>query len=244
MILSVITINLNNREGLKRTMRSVTSQKFRDFEFILIDGNSTDGSKEIIRKNEGAISYWLSEKDNGIYDAMNKGILRANGEYLLFLNSGDTLVSDETLINVIPTLGKHDIVYGNLKINDRGKIADGFMPDILSLDHMMKDTLWHPVSFIRKHLLEKGYSTAYRICGDYDFFFRSIIVDKVSYMHINEFIAEFNLEGLSSSPENIERIKNEKEMIQGSYLAPQQLQPFRVSQEKKSLFKKIMQWFR
>src|SRR6476661_6946695 len=106
MILSVITINLNNRQGLSDTIKSVSGQTFRDFEFIVVDGDSTDGSKEVIKLNEKIITSSLSEKDSGIYDAMNKGIRRASGDYLLFLNSGDTLVSDDTLKNVVPCLGK------------------------------------------------------------------------------------------------------------------------------------------
>ena len=89
MKLSIITINYNNREGLKKTINSVINQTFRDFEYILIDGGSEDGSKEIILQHEAQFSYWRSEKDHGIYNAMNKGILAAKGDYLLFLNSGD-----------------------------------------------------------------------------------------------------------------------------------------------------------
>ena len=82
--LSIITINFNNAEGLKKTMESVFSQSFNDFEYLIIDGGSTDGSVEIIKQNK-KINYWISEKDNGIYDAMNKGILKSFGNYLLFL---------------------------------------------------------------------------------------------------------------------------------------------------------------
>ena len=80
--LSIITINFNNAEGLKKTMESVFSQSFNDFEYLIIDGGSTDGSVEIIKQNK-KINYWISEKDNGIYDAMNKGILKSFGNYLL-----------------------------------------------------------------------------------------------------------------------------------------------------------------
>ena len=89
MKLSVITINYNNAEGLAKTMDSVFRQRFSDFEYIVIDGGSTDGSKDLIVNNQDKIAYWCSEKDSGIYNAMNKGIREASGEYLLFLNSGD-----------------------------------------------------------------------------------------------------------------------------------------------------------
>lgn len=89
--LSIITVNLNNKDGLQKTIESVISQTCKDFEWIIIDGGSVDGSKDIIEKYSKEIDYWVSESDQGIYHAMNKGILRSHGEYLLFLNSGDYL---------------------------------------------------------------------------------------------------------------------------------------------------------
>ena len=88
--LSIITINYNNKKGLLKTIDSIKEQSFTDFEWIIIDGGSTDGSVEIIRENESRIAYWISEHDKGVYDAMNKGILHANGLWLNFMNSGDT----------------------------------------------------------------------------------------------------------------------------------------------------------
>ena len=97
MKLSIITINYNNREGLKRTIESVVNQTFTDFEWILIDGGSTDGSKELIEQYSNRFSYWVSEPDNGIYNAMNKGLRAAKGDYLQFLNSGDRLYNAQSL---------------------------------------------------------------------------------------------------------------------------------------------------
>src|SRR6478735_1115877 len=111
--LSIITINYNNLQGLQKTIESVVSQSFKDFEYIIIDGGSTDGSKVLIEKYSESITYWVSEKDNGIYPAMNKGIQVANGEYLLFLNSGDWFYENTTLSMAIPMLRPFDIVYGN-----------------------------------------------------------------------------------------------------------------------------------
>src|SRR5215213_3812369 len=94
---SIISINLNNAEGLQKTFDSVFNQTFTDFEYIIIDGGSSDGSEEIIKENADKFSYWVSEKDDGIYDAMNKGIAKATGDYLLFLNSGDHLLDSSIL---------------------------------------------------------------------------------------------------------------------------------------------------
>ena len=90
--LSIITVNRNNAGGLKKTIDSVTAQTYTGFEFIIIDGASEDDSPRIIREHAGRLSYWISEPDNGTYDAMNKGIRAATGEYCLFLNSGDFLI--------------------------------------------------------------------------------------------------------------------------------------------------------
>ena len=86
MKLSIITVNFNDAEGLERTIKSVISQTFHDYEFIIIDGGSTDGSVDVIKKYEDHIDYWISEKDGGIYQGMNKGLRQASGEYLNFLN--------------------------------------------------------------------------------------------------------------------------------------------------------------
>ena len=98
--LSIITVNLNKAKGLQKTIESVIFQTFTDYEYIIIDGGSTDGSKQIIEQYADKITYWVSEPDSGIYNGMNKGIKVAKGEYCLFLNSEDYLLSNEILQNV------------------------------------------------------------------------------------------------------------------------------------------------
>ena len=119
MKLSVITINFNNKEGLAKTIVSVVGQTTRDFEWIIIDGGSTDGSRELIENNSDYITYYVSEPDKGIYNAMNKGIVASHGEYLLFLNSGDYLYNKDVIEQVIPLLRDKDIYVG--RINSIGK---------------------------------------------------------------------------------------------------------------------------
>ena len=122
MKFSIITVNYNNKEGLRKTIESVIHQTFNDYEYIIIDGGSTDGSVDIIKEYNDKISYWISEKDKGIYNAMNKGIRVSTGDYLLFLNSGDHLSENNVLEKVFPYLDGTDFVYGNeWKINDRHK---------------------------------------------------------------------------------------------------------------------------
>ena len=100
MLISIITVNYNDSSGLLKTIKSVIGQKFSDFEYIIIDGGSVDGSKDVILKHQEHFSHWVSEEDRGIYHAMNKGIKAARGEYLLFLNSGDYLHSEVVLQRV------------------------------------------------------------------------------------------------------------------------------------------------
>jgi len=115
-ILSIITINYNDKVGLERTLKSVVTQTYKAFEFLVIDGGSTDGSKELIEANKANINYWVSEPDKGIYNAMNKGIIKANGEYLLFINSGDELFSPTVLEENIQLLTNHKIIYFNVHL--------------------------------------------------------------------------------------------------------------------------------
>lgn len=110
MKLSIITVKLNNRDGLKRTIDSVVSQTFTDYEWIVIDGGSTDGSRELIEQYQDHFAYWCSEPDKGIYNAMNKGIAHAKGEWLQFLNSGDVLYSNNTLASVFSSKYDADVL--------------------------------------------------------------------------------------------------------------------------------------
>ena len=113
--ISIITVNYNNLEGLQRTFNSVFNQTWKEFEYVVIDGGSTDGSKELIEKYNDKIDYWVSESDNGIYNAMNKGIKKAKGEYLLFLNSGDNLFNHTVLEENHSVIKEMDLIYFNLE---------------------------------------------------------------------------------------------------------------------------------
>src|SRR5690348_5936351 len=117
--LSLITINLNDLQGLRKTLDSIFTQTFTDYEYIIIDGGSTDGSLEEIKKSQDKLVYWTSEKDEGIYNAMNKGIVKAKGEYTLFMNSGDYLYSEDTLNKVFENANNEDLIYGDAMV-DKG----------------------------------------------------------------------------------------------------------------------------
>ncbi len=113
--ISIITINFNDLVGLEKTFNSVVSQSNTDFEYIVIDGGSTDGSKEFLEQNSDKLAYWISEKDSGVYNAMNKGIKAAKGDYVMFLNSRDFLIDSTIIDKVVKDLdGSTAIYYGNL----------------------------------------------------------------------------------------------------------------------------------
>lgn len=217
--LSIITINLNNVDGLKVTMQSVFHQSFCDIEYIVIDGGSKDGSAELIKKNADRIDYWISEPDAGIYNAMNKGILQATGKYVLFLNSGDYLANNDVLSFMSKELTGEDLVYGNLY---EGTKLDGTLtvfPDVLTVRYMMQYYLGHPSTFIKRCLFEDGlYSEDLKIAADWEFFFRHIVIKGCSYKHVDKTVSIYNLDGLSATAVGVG--DKEREVILNRLLSP------------------------
>lgn len=152
--LSIITINRNNCDGLRKTIESVINQTFNDFEYIVIDGASSDGSLDIIKEYSNKITSWLSEPDSGIYNAMNKGIIRSIGEYCLFLNSGDWLFNKNVLKDAFNIKFTEDIIYGEEIIEDNGvyKINKFLLPEYVTFNSFLDSTLPHQCTFIKRNL--------------------------------------------------------------------------------------------
>lgn len=204
MKLSIITINYNNCEGLKKTIESVVSQSCRYFEYIVIDGGSSDGSKDIIAQFSDKIDYWISEPDHGIYNAMNKGISNASGEYLVFMNSGDCICNSNTIAQILPHLGGIDIYVGDI-INDldcRQQLVQfprTLSPQII-LDQIVFRFIPHQASFIRRDLFERLglYREDLRIASDWYFFYNAIVMHGASIECIPETIAIFDMTGISN----------------------------------------------
>lgn len=215
LLISIITINFNNLVGLKKTMTSVFGQTFKDFEYIVIDGGSTDGSAAYIESQSQHIDYWVSEPDSGIYNAMNKGIKFAKGEYLLFLNSGDVLFCNEVLHQNYKFLTLYDIIYFNLNVVDKGETYIKKYPDQLLFSYFVIDTLPHPATFIRKAIFNaRGfYDETLKIVADWKFFIHSICKFNYTYNRIDETLATFYLDGLSSDPNNKDIIFAEKQKV-------------------------------
>lgn len=210
--LSIITINRNNARGLEQTLWSVwEKQSFKDFEHLIIDGDSTDDSVSVIRKYASKLAYWTSEPDKGIYNAMNKGVLKAKGEYLLFLNSGDWL-EDDILQQVFKEKLVEDIVYADLYYNySIEKVTLESYPDKLTVPYLLTSSLGHPSSFIRKDLFRKKmYEEKYRIISDWVFFVKMIVLEGCTTKHMNIATTHFDAYGISSVPENLDLILREK----------------------------------
>ncbi|WP_052496577.1 glycosyltransferase family 2 protein [Pedobacter lusitanus] len=154
--LSIITVNYNDSAGLQKTINSVLNQSLQNFEFIIIDGNSNDGSKELLQQNSEPSIRWISEPDNGIYHAMNKGTRMATGEYLLFLNSGDILFDTEVIKQVDQEIdGTYGIYYGDIIFEEPEQQKKIVFPDKLSFTFFYKQSLSHQASFIKKALFDE-----------------------------------------------------------------------------------------
>jgi len=200
MKLSIITINKNNSSGLEKTIQSVINQTCNDFEYIVIDGNSTDESVEIIKKYGSRINYWVSEPDTGIYNAMNKGIREAQGEYCLFLNSGDWLISPATLqdvFNETRDITAADIFYSDINLTDGARIE---FPDNLSIIHLIKHHINHQNSLIKRSLFyEHGfYNEDLNIVSDAEFFLYELWKYKSNFVHIKTCISVYDVHGIST----------------------------------------------
>ncbi|MBW4360366.1 glycosyltransferase family 2 protein [Flavobacterium taihuense] len=219
--ISIITINYNNLEGLKRTVESVVNQTWQEFEYIVIDGGSTDGSREFMENHCQDFDCWLSESDTGIYNAMNKGIAKAKGEYLLFLNSGDWLCNEKVIESVFFYMTNFDLYYGNLvKVypNNEKVIDKGVNGIPISLNTFVKGTLNHGSSFIKKELFLKYglYDETLKIVSDWKFFLIALGLNNSRVKYLDIEISFFNMDGISNSNlklRNEERANVLKEVV-------------------------------
>lgn len=205
MLISIITVNKNNKPGLSKTLQSVAEQTFKDYELIVIDGCSDDGSLEIINSYSNKINYRISEKDNGIYQAMNKGIDKSSGKYCLFLNSGDTFKDSNSLSYLSAHEDNYEIVFGNI---DQNGITIVF-PDELTLYNLRWGSLPHPATLIKRDLFHSlgNYNENNKIASDWEFWLKAIIIHNCSYKHIDRTVAVVEQAGLSSTTDYTEGYK-------------------------------------
>lgn len=216
--LTIITINRNNAIGLRRTIQSVINQTSSVFEYIVIDGASTDDSVEIIKEYSDRITYWVSEPDNGIYNAMNKGILKATGEYLLFLNSGDELNNAEVIENILKCTNDTDIIIGkaiNIDKKCKTTIQTNTLTFPLRFSVFFQFSIPHQSTFIKKTIFETVglYNENYKIVSDWYFFLMAIFKFNHTVSTVDIIISNFYQDGISSantSPENLEKNISER----------------------------------
>jgi glycosyltransferase involved in cell wall biosynthesis len=179
MLFSIITVTYNAAQWLERTIQSVISQSYSPVQYIIIDGNSTDGTLDIIEKYQSAIAYCVSEPDGGLYDAMNKGLKLASGDYVWFINAGDTLYSKDTVQEIVNTLNTGnlpEIIYGETEIVDAQGSPLGMRrlkaPENLSWKSFSMGMLVCHQSFIVKRTIAVPYNLQYRFTADYDWCIR------------------------------------------------------------------------
>jgi glycosyltransferase involved in cell wall biosynthesis len=206
MKLSVITINYNDAKGLERTIKSVISQSYHDFEFIVIDGGSSDGSQDIIKKYERHIDYWVSEPDGGIYQGMNKGLRQAQGDYVNFMNSGDRFYSFDALESIFSLGTDADIITGTHVGSPHPNVGK----DGISLYTLCTGAVDHQASFIKRDVaLRHPYDEKYKIVSDWKFFIEALIIDNCSFFYTETIVVDVDMTGVSNTATDLNRRERE-----------------------------------
>ena len=234
MKLSIITINYNNAEGLRKTLASVAAQTYKQIEHVIVDAASSDGSVDMIKEYAEETAYpvsWSSKKDKGVYNGMNIGILRATGDYIQILNSGDILAAPDVTERMISELDSLNakrsslnddsiaILYGNMlksydgkTIINRDTCGNGmYTPE--SFLYFYKGTLNHDCAYIRRDLFDKYglYNEDMKICSDWEWYVKAIALGGEKAVYSNIDVTIFDMNGVSESHgENAELIKKER----------------------------------
>lgn len=213
-VFSIITVTYNASEYLERTIQSIVSQTYRNVEFLIIDGASTDGTQNIIRKYESYISYWISEADKGLYDAMNKGIAKATGDYIWFINAGDELFSEEIIEQIVSKLNGSfpDIIYGETALIDSTGKSVGMRrlraPEKLTWKSFNMGMLVCHQSFIVKKGITESYNLSFRFSSDFDWCIRNMKKSE-SILNANLTLSKFLEAGMTT--------ENRKESLKERY---------------------------
>ena len=199
-LISIITVVLNNKKFLQQSINSVLNQSYKNYELIIIDGQSTDGTLNIIKKNNSKIDYWISEKDNFFYDAVNKGMKLSRGSIIAILNSDDIFYKHalRTSANYFNRYKYIDFLFGSVI---KYKLLYGYRPWKIHWSFGFYST--HSIGFFIRNKAQKRvgyYNTRYKYSSDYDFFYRMIVKYKLKGMATkkNEIFGKFRRGGISS----------------------------------------------
>jgi glycosyltransferase involved in cell wall biosynthesis len=229
MKISVITVSYNSEKTIEKTMHSVMSQSYKDIEHIIVDGGSTDDTLEILENYKNRIDKLISEKDDGIYDAMNKGINIASGQYIFFLNSDDVF-NDENVLQVFAdkmSKTNLELYYGDLKVCENGKYFIK-KQNIINKILLLKNTPCQPTTFYRKDVFANyGYfDLNYKIVSDYEWFLRVFLNHNATYEYVDYTVTILNTGGVSTNPAN--NVEHDKERLDvlSKYFSPFELKSY------------------
>ena len=224
MRLSIITINRNNVEGLEKTMQSVASQTFMGFEYVVIDGASTDGSVEVIKRLEPRFAHlkWVSEPDKGIYNAMNKGLRMASGDYIQILNSADCLASDdvtERMLAALEKVGRPSIIYGNMIKcfpDGKKKVDKCFAGEEITMLGMYMGTLNHDPAYIRRDLFEKYgyYDESLKVVSDWKWYLQAVILGGEQPQYVDMDVTLYDMTGISETNKDLDKAERKQVLEQ------------------------------
>ena len=197
-LVSVITVVFNGAEHIEEAIRAVASQTYPNIEHIVIDGGSTDGTIDVLHRNDDVLGYWRSEKDRGLYDAMNKGVgMVADPEsYILFANADDTLYAADSISSVMARTRGEDLIYGKMIFSD-GKIS-GVLGREVQFTDLARQTLCHPATFVRRKVFDQigPFDTSFTIAADYDHIVRAFAA-RVSTRFVDVIVSRMRIGGLS-----------------------------------------------
>lgn len=211
MKLSVITVNFNNKSGLEKTIKSVIGQFYLDFEYIIIDVESTDDSIDVILQHEQKISNWVRTSGNKINDVVRETILKAKGEYLLFLNSGSYFVDEYSVFNFVSDIdSEFDIVYGDwMQYKNRGTCVERKYPDVLSFYFFaFESDFFCPATLIKKKVLVQycPFNETFSIFTNWKFLLEAIFKHQCTYVHKAQCLIYYNIDDVKSVLGNKEYI--------------------------------------
>ena len=237
MKISVITISYNAASCIESTINSVIAQKYDDFEYIIVDGVSKDGTLDIIQKYDKSISHWVSEPDSGIYNAMNKAVRMATGEYCIFMNAGDMFANPLVLKQVSLFLDDDFDVLTGCEISTVDGKPFAYVEPIkeITKEHFFLTSISHQASFIKRTLLlEFPYDEDLKLVSDWKFWLETIVFGGKSYRPMDVDVCVFNHDGLTYSPGMKKQGKMERENV---------ISEFYCSDDIKILSKRYNGWF-
>lgn len=225
MKLSVITINYNNLQGLADTIKSVEAQSVKDFEWVVVDGGSTDGSRELIEEHSESIDVWVSEPDAGIYNAMNKGIRMSTGDYLLFLNSGDLFANEQVVEKVIPALTGEDFIVGSIFHSDKLGVKVFTEKDLKPERLAFLFTTYsfpHQSTFTKRSVFDRYglYREDLKIVSDWVLLFQALVMHQASAKYIPVVVSIYDVGGVSAVNKQLYNNERDKVMKEWKYLSP------------------------